>query len=550
MLENEQFEKKSLLALTKPNPDWDELAKDCVCFANAQGGRILFGIEDKASQPETSQRIPVSLPARLSKEIQQRTLNVSVLPQIKTAENGGEFLELLVQRSATSIAGTSNGRYYVRVSDECKPLLPDELSRLLVDKNAFTWETQPFRRARKEDADPKKLADFFNDVRHSNRVSAFVRDKTAEELLEYYFFVSGEYLTNLGALWIGKREHRANLLYAPIIQFIKYDENEQKVRKRMWDDYELNPKELIQSVWSEIPEWQDGIEIPDGIFRKTVANYDEVVVRELLANALVHRPYTIRGDIFINLFTDRMEVHNPGLLPLGVTPQNILHKSVMRNPHLARVFYDLGLMEREGSGYDRMYEILLSAGKPLPQAHEGNDRVRVLVEKRIVRREIINFMDKVRQEVNILKSKELITLGLLAQHQALNAIELSSLLGLRESDNLKDWLGKLTDLGLVKTRGKTKGTVYFVNPVLLKKLDFRGLMNLKNIEPIRLRELIRQILTNYGDCSISDIQDRVGKEITKKRIKRELDLLVESGEVLPDGDKRWRRYAIAPNAVK
>lgn len=155
------------------------------------------------------------------------------MPQIKSAENGDEYIELLVQRSALSIAGTSNGRYYVRVSDECKPLLPDELSRLLVDKNAFTWETQPFSKARKSDADQKKLADFINDVRHSNRVSSFVKDKTTDELLDYYSFVSGEHLTNLGALWIGKREHRANLLYAPVIQFIKYDENEQKVRKRM-----------------------------------------------------------------------------------------------------------------------------------------------------------------------------------------------------------------------------------------------------------------------------------------------------------------------------
>ena len=83
MLENEQIEKKSLLVLTKASPDWDELAKDCVCFANAQGGRIFFGIEDKASQPEPTQRIPALLPARLAKEVQQRTLNVSVVPQIK-----------------------------------------------------------------------------------------------------------------------------------------------------------------------------------------------------------------------------------------------------------------------------------------------------------------------------------------------------------------------------------------------------------------------------------------------------------------------------------
>jgi ATP-dependent DNA helicase RecG len=44
MKENSTVDKKSLRALTKPNPDWDEIAKDCVCFANATGGKILFGI--------------------------------------------------------------------------------------------------------------------------------------------------------------------------------------------------------------------------------------------------------------------------------------------------------------------------------------------------------------------------------------------------------------------------------------------------------------------------------------------------------------------------
>jgi len=46
-------------------------------------------------------------------------------------------------------------------------------------------------------------------------------------------------------------------------------------------------------------------------------------------------------------------VVNPGPLPLGVTPQNVLHTTVRRNEHLARLFHDLKLMEREGSGFDR-----------------------------------------------------------------------------------------------------------------------------------------------------------------------------------------------------
>jgi hypothetical protein len=137
-------------------------------------------------------------------------------------------------------------------------------------------------------------------------------------------------------------------------------------------------------------------------------------IRELLANALVHRPYTTRGDIFINLYPDRLEVHNPGLLPLGVTPANILHTSIKRNELLAKVFFDLKLMEREGSGYDRMYEALLSTGRPGPVVKEGDDRVVVTVQRRIVNPEIVDFMIKADQTF-ALTQKERITLGLIAQ---------------------------------------------------------------------------------------------------------------------------------------
>ena len=58
MKENSTTDKKSLQTLTKKNPDWGEIAKDCVSFANAYGGKILFGIEDDADLPPSEQRIP------------------------------------------------------------------------------------------------------------------------------------------------------------------------------------------------------------------------------------------------------------------------------------------------------------------------------------------------------------------------------------------------------------------------------------------------------------------------------------------------------------
>ncbi|WP_245443528.1 ATP-binding protein [Rhizobium phaseoli] len=180
-----------------------------------------------------------------------------------------------------------------------------------------------------------------------------MKEKTPDELLEHYQMTRGPLLTNLGILCVGQQFQRAQLTTAPVVQFIKYDEHGQKVNKLVWDDHLLNPMELIEVVWQEVPDFKESYELPDGLFRQNVPAFDEVVVRELLVNALVHRPYTQRGDIFLNLHPDRLEVVNPGLLPLGVTPQNVLHTTVRRNEHLARLFHDLRLMEREGSGYDK-----------------------------------------------------------------------------------------------------------------------------------------------------------------------------------------------------
>ena len=176
-------------------------------------------------------------------------------------------------------------------------------------------------------------------------MKASVKEKDDEELLDHYQLAQGQYLTHLGLLCIGKQQRRAQLATAPVIQFIKYDEHAQKANKLGWDDHTLNPMELIEAVWQDVPDFRERYGLPDNLYRQNLPAFDEIVVRELLVNALAHRPHTQRGDIFLNLHPDRLEVVNPGLLPLGVTPQNVLHTTVRRNEHLARLFHDLKLME-------------------------------------------------------------------------------------------------------------------------------------------------------------------------------------------------------------
>lgn len=539
-LEGQLVDRKSLRAVTGRAADWAELAKDCVAFANATGGRLLVGIEDGEEQPPSDQRIPAELADTVRRRLAERTVNVTVLPDVVTAPAGGEYLVLRVPRSL-AVASTTDGRYFLRVADQSKPVTGDDVLRLASDRAALPWETQSTLQFPRQDADPAQRQALLRALRASDRVKPSVKEKTDDELLDHYQLALGPVLTNLGVLCIGRQQQRAQLASAPVLQFIKFDALMQKVNKLVWDDNTLSPMALIEAVWAEVPEFRERYELPDGLYRQHVPAFDEVVVRELLVNALVHRPYTQRGDIFLNLHPDRLEIVNPGPLPLGVTPQNVLHTTVRRNEHLARLFHDLKLMEREGSGFDKVYEVLLSQGRPAPALTEGPDRVQVTVFRTILAPRVIDFIAKADQTYG-LTQRERITLGLLAQQDAMTARELTAALELPTTDALTPWLKRLLDWPLVQSTGRTQARRYFIAPDLLRALDFKAATTLKRIEPHRLEALVLQDLSRYPGSAIGAVHQRVGAEIHLRQLKRAVDTLINRGEVRFEGDKRWRRY--------
>lgn len=539
--ETTTFDRKSLKTVQGKNPEWEELAKDCVAFANARGGHIFIGIEDDSELPHAGQSVPESLPGKVQLRLSQITINTSVLTTVVTASNGGQYIDLTVQPSVSTIASTTDGKYFIRIGDSSTPLHPDQLLRLLNDKPAYSWETKVTRVSR-YDYDPDKFSQFISDVKNSQRVSSFVKEKSDDEIVDYYLLTEGEYLTNLGVLWIGQRNDRAMLKYAPAIQFLKFDERDEKVNKMVWDDYSLNPKELIERVWNDIPDWKEGIEVSDGIFRDFIPNYGERTVRELVTNAIVHRPYTTAGDIFINLYPDRMEIHNPGGFPVGVTPKNILHESRRRNEHLCKVAYDLLLMEKEGSGYDVVYEDLLANGKPAPAPEEREDRVVVTVSKLMVKPEIVHLIKTVSEQYNLTR-KEKIAFGLIAQNQSLSALQFSKMLDLKGANPTRGWLDRLVNNGIILSQGKTRGTEYFVNPEIIRSANFSKAPSLKTIEPHRLRELIYEDLKAYPGSSMSEISNRIGSEISRYKIREQLKTLIEQGRVISTGVRAATKYA-------
>lgn len=177
MEENKSLDKKSLRFLKGKQTDWDELAKDCVAFANAQGGEILIGIEDNSNQPPKDQKLKdKNTPETIQKNIVQRTINVAVAITVLIADNGGEYIKIQVFRNAQTIASTTDGKYYIRISDECRPIPPDEMARLAAEKNAFVWEEQTTKKVDYSLTDVNKKNSFLKDIRTSSRVSSFIKD--------------------------------------------------------------------------------------------------------------------------------------------------------------------------------------------------------------------------------------------------------------------------------------------------------------------------------------------------------------------------------------
>ena len=543
MKENSLYDKKSLREITGKNADWNEVAKDCVAFSNAQGGVIDYGIEDDADAPPADQKVSEDITINLENKISGKMLNVSAHAEILTHENGGQYIRLHIARG-TSSASTTSGKYFTRVSDNSVPLTGDDITRLSAEKGYYRWEDEESKWSWK-DADKEKLIMLLQNLRNSNRVSDFVKQKEDKELLDYYFLTveESDKMTNLGVLFIGTQSQRGRLMNAPVVQCIQFDQYGDKVWKYLIDDFTKNPQEIIEAIWNNVPVWRESNEISDGLFRKEIPAYDEAVVRELTCNALVHRPYTVRGDIFINIHPDRIEVVNPGALPLGVTPQNILHKTVKRNEHFANLCYALRMMEREGSGYDKMYEVLLSNGKQIPKVEEGDDYVKAIVGRRIISQEAIKVI-RYALQVAELRQKQIICLGLIAQHESISAADLIKLLNLKNRDALSPWLDKLVDDGIVETSGRKKGKEYRVCSHILKESGYKGQTSLKRIEPYRLRELIIEDLKIYECASLRDIQQRIGDEISYQKLWKQLDNMIKEGILESTGKNRWTKYRL------
>ena len=90
-------------------------------------------------------------------------------------------------------------------------------------------------------------------------------------------------------------------------------------------------------------------------------------VREAITNAVMHRDWFVEGaNVFVELYTDRIEVSSPGGLPKGMTLADLGHKSIRRNTLIADLLHRIEFIEKAGTGIRRIRDDAREQGCPEP----------------------------------------------------------------------------------------------------------------------------------------------------------------------------------------
>ena len=143
----------------------------------------------------------------------------------------------------------------------------------------------------------------------------------------------------------------------------------------------------------------------EGLKRQNIPEYPMKALREAITNAVMHRDWFFDGaNVFVEIYTDRIEVVSPGSLPKGVTLADLGRKSVRRNALVSDLLHHIDLVEKAGTGIRRIRDEARAQDCPEPQ-FEANSFVTVTFRPNPeVRAEAEEHpMDRVAGEVRLLR---------------------------------------------------------------------------------------------------------------------------------------------------
>jgi len=348
--ESEKIEFKESLSVK------DEIGECISAFSNTKGGLIIVGVGD--DKEVKGLELGKKTIEGLANFIKQNTDN-HVYPGLLAEKFKDKNLLLINIKEASEKPIFFKERAYKRIGKSCHKISSSELKALVKLSSKFYWDEHICKNARLSDISDKKIKTYLLQREKHRNISKEIKT-SLKTFLENIKATSYNHPTNAGILFFGKEV----LKFIPQSQLrlalIKGREVTGLILDRA--DCEGTLFEMIKQAEEFLRKNIRFLGIRGG---KSFQREDRFVVpiealRELIINALIHRDYETGADVRVFIFDDRIEIINPGNFPEGVTPKKPKHKPV--NPLLSSYMYDMGFVEKYGSGILKVRELLKENG--------------------------------------------------------------------------------------------------------------------------------------------------------------------------------------------
>ena len=356
--------------LSSPNP----FLRSVVAFANTAGGTLLIGVEDQTRRVRGVEN-PMALEEKVANLISD-AVSPRLLPDIEILRyRSTQVLAVRVYPSANRphhLGEEPMGGTYVRVGSTNRRADADLIAELRRYSHRESFDEGPMPSLNSEALDFRAASESFAEFR-----TLAERDLDTLGLRTTH---QGRKVPTVGGILLYGRERLAHFPDA-WVQAGRFHGTD---RARIADQAELRmplPETIPAAVAFIERHLSSGVEI-GRVRRRVRTKLPPVAVREALVNALAHADYSQRGaPIRVAVFDDRLEVENPGLLPFGLTLEDLPRGvSKLRNRVIGRVFHELGLVEQWGSGAQRMISACKEFGLLPPIWEEVGQRLRVTLQ--------------------------------------------------------------------------------------------------------------------------------------------------------------------------
>lgn len=331
----------------------ESLKKSIVGFANTDGGKIIVGVNNDGTV------VGVNDPDRKMLEIENVAYNqcqppITILQETVVIDDK-VVIVVNVPKGIQRPYSTNDGKYYIRSSNCFRVASREELLRIFQSSESIYYDEIPVNRSKLSNLYLESFKEFAEEYLN---IQILEKSDIEYYLKNFHLLDSNNIPTLTGILFFGKNPQefitQARIICAAIAG----------------TDLSIEPldrKDISSTIPQMIKECESFFKIHLTQSHK-IRNFEKelkeeiplTALREAIVNAIAHRDYTINQAIRVFVYSDRVEIHSPGLLPNTVTidSMKVGGSHVLRNPTIYNMLYKYKMVTDLGSGVKRIIKLV------------------------------------------------------------------------------------------------------------------------------------------------------------------------------------------------